>query len=487
MPEGNSAALDILGMSQDSRQIKPGFLFFALQGSKTDGNRHIKEAIERGAVAVVSELKTPPAPVSLSAVWIEVSDIVSAMGAMADLFYGHPSGGLTVFGVTGTNGKTTTTYFLESIIAACGGRAGVAGTVNYRLAGKTIEDSVNTTPISLHIQRLLAQFRQGGATHAAMEVSSHALALKRVDEIDFDAAIFTNLSRDHLDFHKTRGEYFEAKARLFDLLCRASSSKKNRVAVINHDDPACENLKRRCVDARVITYGLGAAQFRAENLQLGLAGTRFDIVFEGTRLHAEICLVGEHNVYNALAAAAAAIGLGMDPALVLKGLKALAVVPGRLEPVAAGQDFHVFVDYAHTDSALETVLSYLRKLPHNKLITVVGCGGDRDKTKRGPMGIAACDFSDLAIITSDNPRTEDPLAIIADIENGLKAAGRANYKIEPDRRAAIEEAVRLAEPNSIILLAGKGHENYQILKDKTIHFDDREAALAAIKGKAAGP
>ena len=478
-----SAEIEVAGMTHDSRELKPGYLFFALQGSKTDGNRHIKDAAARGASVIVSELEPPPAPLALTATWVQVADITAAMGLMADFFYGHPSGAMTVIGVTGTNGKTTTTYFLESIISACGGLPAVAGTINYRLGGRVLEDAVNTTPISAHIQRLLARFRDENATHVAMEVSSHALALGRVDQVDFDAAIFTNLKRDHLDFHKTREEYFEAKARLFELLGKPSSTKKRPIAVLNADDPTCESLKRRCAFAQVATYGLGAASHRAEDVEMSLGRTRFTIVYEGRRLPVEINLVGEHNVYNALGAASAALALGMDAEGVRAGLKNLSCVPGRLEPVDAGQDFHVFVDYAHTDSALETVLAYLTKLPHRKLITVVGCGGDRDRSKRGPMGSAACRTSDQVIITSDNPRSEDPLSIISDIEEGLKTAGHKNYKIEADRSRAIGDAIAMAGAGDVVLIAGKGHENYQILKDRTIHFDDRETALQALRSK----
>lgn len=481
---GGSEA-DIQGISHDSREIREGYLFFALAGAKTDGHRHIKDALKNGAAAIVSELEAPPPPISIPIPWVHTGDIVETMGRLSDRFYGHPSENLCVIGVTGTNGKTTTTYFLESLFKAAGHAAAVAGTINYRLRGKPLEEAVNTTPVAPHIQRLLAAFRDGGATHVAMEVSSHALSLRRVDEIDFDAAVFTNLRRDHLDFHGNREEYFKAKQRLFELLGKIASSKRTRVAAINADDPCAEALKRISTTSRVVTFGLGAAMLRAEALELSLSGTRFDLLFEGGRWPAEIRLVGQHNVMNALAAAAAVLGLGFKPAHVLEGLRSLECVPGRLEAVRASdkQDFHVFVDYAHTDSALETVLGYLKELPHRRLITVFGCGGDRDKTKRGPMGLAACEASDEVLITSDNPRCESPQDIIADIEKGLKSAGRRNYKVEVDRRRAIEGALSQAQTGDIILIAGKGHENYQILKDKTVPFDDRQIAREALKHK----
>lgn len=474
--------VEISGLRHDSRRVVPGDFFFALPGSKTDGNRHVKDACARGAAAVLSELAPPPPPALLPAAWVKTPDAMAAMGEVADAFFGRPSEAMTVIGVTGTNGKTTTTYLLEAIVSACGGSPAVAGTVNYRLRGEVLEKAANTTPISLELLRLFARFRDGGATHVAMEVSSHALALKRVEKVAFDAAVFTNLSQDHLDFHKTQQAYLEAKARLFDLLSRADSPKKRRVAALNADDPRADALRRRCIGCDVVLFGLRApkADCRVEGLEPRLDGARFSIDFRGKKIPVSIALVGEHNVYNALAAASAALALGLPPDGVAKGLAALKAVPGRLEPVEAGQGFHVFVDYAHTEEALRAVLAYLARLPHKRLITVVGCGGERDRTKRGPMAVAACESSDLAILTSDNPRGEDPLAILADMEEGLKQSRRKNYRILPDRGAAIEAAIREAGGGDVVLIAGKGHEDYQILKDRTIHFDDREAARAAL-------
>ncbi|MFA6316671.1 MAG: UDP-N-acetylmuramoyl-L-alanyl-D-glutamate--2,6-diaminopimelate ligase [Elusimicrobiota bacterium] len=472
----------VAGITHDSRRAAPGEVFFAVPSSRTDANRCVKDALQRGACAVVSELQAPPAPVSLGATWVRVPDIVPAMGRMADAFFGRPSAGLGVIGVTGTNGKTTVTYFLESIIAACGGMPAVVGTVNYRFQGRETK-AVNTTPISLELLRLLRRFKDEGATHVAMEVSSHALALRRADEVEFDAAVFTNLRRDHLDFHKTAEEYFQAKARLFELLCRADSSKKRRIAAVNGDDPRAAEVARAASEADVWTYGLKAGvRVTARDPALSPEGTRFELSIDGRRRECLIRLVGMHNVSNALAAAAAAAGLGFDEAGIAEGLSRLGTVPGRLEPVDAG-DFRVFVDYAHTDSAVETVLGYLRELPHGRLITVFGCGGDRDRTKRGPMGVAACRASDLAIVTSDNPRTEDPAAIIAEIEEGIKAAGLTNYAVVPDRREAIFSAVAEARAGDIVLIAGKGHEDQQILRERTVRFDDRETAREAVAAR----
>ena len=475
--------VNVSSLSHDSRSVAPGGVFFALPGSKTDGNRHAREALARGAVAVVSELEPPPPPAVMPGTWVVADDANETMGRIADAFFGHPSGTMTVVGVTGTNGKTTTTYFLESVVDAAGGLPGVVGTIESRLGGRRLSGAVNTTPISLELTRLLARMRDGGATHALLEVSSHALALKRVETVDFDAAIFLNISRDHLDFHKTTDAYFEAKGRLFDLLARAENRKRGKVAALNADDPRSHSLARRAIDCDVVNFGLTAAakDLRGTILSADLNGSRFSLDWRGRKLEASVRLPGAYNVLNALAAAAAMLGLGTPSDRVLAGLSSLGAVPGRLEPVAEGQDFHVFVDYAHTDSALENVLAMLGALPHRRVLTVIGCGGDRDRTKRGPMGEAACRASDLAWLTSDNPRSEDPLMILADMEAGVRAAGLQNYRIVPDRGEAIAAAVAEARAGDVVLIAGKGHEDYQILRDRTVPFDDREAARAALR------
>jgi UDP-N-acetylmuramoyl-L-alanyl-D-glutamate--2,6-diaminopimelate ligase len=478
-----SVNVPVSGLSHDSRAVAAGDAFFAMPGSRTDGNRHAREALAKGAVAVISELAAPPPPATTSGTWVQVADAAEAMARCADAFFAHPSGALTTIGVTGTNGKTTTTYLLEAAVAAAGGRPGVLGTIDYRLSGRRLEKAVNTTPISLELTRLLARLRDGGATHALMEVSSHALALKRVEAVDFDAAVFLNLTRDHLDFHKTVDDYFEAKARLFDLLARVDNKKSPKMAALNADDPRAHLLRRRAIGCDVVSFGLGAqaSDLRGTILAADLNGSRFSLDWRGRALEASIRLPGPHNVSNALAAAAALLGLGTPPEKVTAGLSALAAVPGRLESVAEGQDFHVFVDFAHTDSALETVLALLKTLPHRRILTVFGCGGDRDRTKRGPMGVAACRGSDLAFATSDNPRTEDPAAILADVEAGIRAAGLQNYRIVPERGEAVAAAIAQARTGDVVLIAGKGHEDYQILRDRTVPFDDREAARAALR------
>ena len=473
----------ISGLRHDSREVHAGDLFFAMPGVKTDGNRHAKQALDNGAVAVVSELAPPPPPAVMKGTWVQVADIAKAMACIADAYYGHPSGAMIVVGVTGTNGKTTTTYLLESIVNAAGGRPAVAGTIENRLNGKRLEKSLNTTPISLTLTRLLASFRDGRASHGLLEVSSHALALKRVENVDFDAAIFLNLTRDHLDFHKTTEAYFDAKARLFDLLARADNKKSPKVAALNFDDPRAHLLVKKAVGCEVIRFGMtsGATDLKGNIRKTDLNGTTFEVTFRGKKYDAQVRLPGRHNVENAMAAAAAMLGLTTSPEKVFNGITALRAVPGRLESIDEGQDFHVFVDYAHTDSALETILSLLRSLPHQRLITVVGCGGDRDKTKRGPMGIAACRGGDLAILTSDNPRSEDPMSILNDIKTGIRASGLQNYRIVPDRAEAITGAIAMARCGDVVLIAGKGHEDYQILADRTIEFDDREVARASLK------
>lgn len=490
---GRSGALDleIRGIAYDSRACSDGFLFFAVPGSCTDGNRFVRQAVERGAHAILSELPPPPAPLALlrsreperPVTWIQARNAIESMSRVACRFHEAPSRSLTVIGITGTNGKTTTAYLLESILDCAGTVAGVLGTVNHRLGGRELEASRNTTPLSPDLQRLLRVLLERGASHAVLEVSSHALALHRVDHVDFDAAVFTNLHRDHLDYHKTPEGYFQAKARLFSLLGRADSSKKRRSAFLNADDPAFDRLSARVTGARIFSYGAApGAELRAWEVRADPRGTSFRLRYQGAQWEARIRLIGSHNVHNALAAAGPALWLGLPAARVLEGLQRLERVPGRLEPVAPpDHPFQVFVDFAHTDSALKRVLSTLRELPHRRILTVFGCGGDRDKTKRGPMGRAACAASDRVFVTSDNPRGEDPGAILLQIEAGIRTGGRKNYRIIPDRREAILEAVRGAGRGDIVLIAGKGHETTQILRDKTLPFDDREAAREALR------
>ncbi|HAT72726.1 MAG TPA: UDP-N-acetylmuramoyl-L-alanyl-D-glutamate--2,6-diaminopimelate ligase [Elusimicrobia bacterium] len=475
---------DIAIVTNDSRQAGPGALFFALPGARTDGANFIGQALEKGAAAVVCAADAPARTRAdfPGAVFLKTAALSMALSKAAANFYGHPSGKLKVFGITGTKGKTTTAYLLESILARAGARPGVVGTIDYRVGGRVLAAAANTTPLAHTLQELLSQMVAARASAAVIEVSSHALALGRVEDVDFDVAVFTNLQRDHMDFHKDRENYFQAKARLFELLAR--SPKQDRRAVINADDERAPALiKSLTKDLPVITFGIDApADFRAGDIEMLDGRSRFVLTAGGERLPVRLNLLGRHNIYNALAALAAAAAAGIPLPTAVEGAEALKNVPGRLERVDAGQDFTVFVDYAHTDAALENVLSSLKTLPHGRIITVFGCGGDRDRTKRGPMGRVSCGLSDIAIVTSDNPRTEDPARIFADIELGIK--GRFdNYEIIPDRGAAIARAVAQARKGDIILIAGKGHETYQILKDRTVHFSDAEAAAEAIRGK----
>ena len=486
------ASLEISGVEFDSRRVVPGCAYFALPGTKTDGNRFVRQAAQAGAVAVFSELAAPPAPMELSGprgplAWVRVPDALAAMSEAAAAFYGDPSAAMTVVGVTGTNGKTTTTWLLESIASRAGRVPGVIGTTGHRLRGRSLEAAQNTTPLSADLMRLMARMRDGGGDFVAMEVSSHGLSLKRADGVRFDAAVLTNLHSDHLDYHGTQEAYLEAKARLFALLERPDAGKTRRAAVLNRDDSSYALFRHRIQAVPCVSYGLSPeADYRAEALVLSQNGTMFNLRAKETALSVRIRLVGEHNVYNALAAAAAALELGFPEKAVVDGLGALECVPGRLEPVEAGQPFSVFVDFAHTARALASVLSTLSSLPHRRLITVFGCGGDRDRSKRAPMGAAAARASDLVVATSDNPRTEDPVSILREVEGGLRSVGRENYRIVPDRREAIREALASAQAGDVVLIAGKGHETTQILKDRVVPFDDREAAREALKDLARG-
>ena len=487
--EGSGAAAEgrdtvISAVINDSRQAVPGALFFALPGAKTDGALFARQALEKGAAAVISAAPLPPEITAAfpRAIFVRAADISRVLSRAAANFHDDPSSRLKVFGITGTKGKTTTAYLLEKILLQAGAVPGVIGTIDYRVGGKVLAQAANTTPLAHTLQETLARMSGAGASAAVMEVSSHALALGRVEDVQFDCAVFTNLQRDHLDFHKDGESYFQAKARLFDLL--EASPKGNKCAVINADDERAPWLiKRLAGKVRTLTFAIeNEADFRASDLKILEGETRFTLKTPAGEFQVKLALLGRHNAYNALAAIAAAAAGGLDPRAAAAGAEALANVPGRLERVDAGQDYTVFVDYAHTDAALENVLSNLGLMPHKRIITVFGCGGDRDRTKRAPMGAVACALSDLAIITSDNPRSEDPLAIIDDIEKGVTDK-YDNYEVLPDRRDAIEKAILQAGKGDIVLIAGKGHETYQILKDRTVHFSDAETAAAAIRKK----
>jgi UDP-N-acetylmuramyl-tripeptide synthetase len=465
--------LDIKGVSDDSRNVLPGWLFIARNGYDQDGSRFISDAVKNGAIAVVAEAR---ANTPANIVRISVRDMRSALSVIADNFYSHPSKKIRVVGVTGTNGKTTVTYIIESILKAAGKEAGVIGTINYRFKGKVIP-AKNTTPGSVELQSMMADMAARGVKYAVLEVSSHSLDQGRADRILFDAAVFTNVTGDHLDYHKTMSRYFSAKKRLFGKL------KPNGVAVLNKDDKRVASLegvfKRQ--GKKVITYG-GRADVRAEDVRLSMDGTSFNLIFKKRSFKVRTGLIGMHNVSNILAAFAASVAIGIPEKAILQGISRSKDVPGRLEAVDEGQPFKVFVDFAHTEDAILNVLKLLRGVAPGRIITVFGCGGDRDRTKRPRMGKAACSLSDRVIITSDNPRSEDPMDIIRQIELGIREEF-SNYDIVADRRKAIERAVAAASDGDIVILAGKGHESCQIMKDETLPFDDREVAKDILREK----
>jgi UDP-N-acetylmuramoyl-L-alanyl-D-glutamate--2,6-diaminopimelate ligase len=480
--------VDVTGIATDSRAVRPGDVFFALAGQQTDGRRHAADAVARGAVAVVAESLVDVA----GATRIVTDAVRPLLGRAAARLAGDPSADIVLAGVTGTNGKTTTTWLLESIWRAAGHRPGVIGTIAYRYDGAS-RAAPFTTPEAPALQGLLAEMRAAGTTHVAMEVSSHALALDRVAGTRFDAAVFTNLTRDHLDFHGTIEAYAEAKARLFlDVL--PAGGKRDPVAVVNGDDPAGAALLAR-LGTRSVDFAVRArAAVRPEGVESTLAGMRGCLALGGRSVPFACRLVGAPHLENVLAATATAWALGVAPEAIVAGLGAAAPPPGRLEQIA-GPGFTVVVDYAHSPDALARCLAVLRPLTHRRLITVFGCGGDRDRGKRPLMGEAAARASDLVVLTSDNPRTEPPEQILADVEVGVRAAdlprlaapsGDARgWLVEPDRRAAIALAIRAARPGDLVLVAGKGHEDYQIVGTEKRHFDDREEVVRAL-GAAGG-
>jgi len=466
---------EITAIAYDSRRVKPGTLFVALRGEKVDGSQFLEQAIAAGAEAVVSETSE----FRTRATNITVADARRALADLAAAFYQYPARALKVAGVTGTNGKTTTAFLLKHICEVTMHRCGLIGTVRYEV-GERILPAARTTPESLDLQDLLWQMRSAGCKAVAMEVSSHALMQERVRGVEFDAAIFTNLTQDHLDYHKTMDAYFEAKARLFTGL--AEQTKKKGQAVINADDRHGAQLAARIAkDTPVITFGVGArADFRASNVRIDFNGTSYQLDAGGKSYLVRLPQIGQFNVYNSLAAIAGAYALGVD---VRSGVLALAnapAVPGRLEAVPAQRNFRVFVDYAHTDDALLNVIKTCRELNPARLIVVFGCGGSRDKTKRPRMGAVVDQHADFSIVTSDNPRQEDPLAIIEDIQPGMT---RGRYEVIVDRKEAIFKAIAMAAPRDIVLIAGKGHETYQEFADHTAPFDDVAVARQALEVK----
>ncbi len=469
----------ISGLAIDSRRVVPGNLFFALPGLRADGATFIDEAVSRGAVAIVTPKlpALPPARVT----FIQVADARAALATVAQRYYGFPDRDMTVVGVTGTNGKTTVTHLLKHLLNG-DQRVGLLGTISYDLGVRTVP-AYRTTPESLDVYGLMAQMRDAGCKHAVMEVSSHGLDQQRVRGLQFGAAVFTNLTRDHLDYHKTFDAYFAVKTRLFT----GETGPAPKVAVVNLDDPYGEKLAakidREVRAARLVTFGENPrAQVRAENLGLNFTNTTFRLVWPGGALEVNSPLIGRYNVSNLLAATATAWGLGRDPAVVLARLKQFKGVPGRMERIDEGQPFNVLVDYAHTDDALRNALGMLRPITPGRLFVVFGCGGNRDRTKRPLMVRAVQESADFAFATADNPRTEALTQIFDDMRAGVTAPEKITWI--DDRRRAISLALDACQPGDCLLVAGKGHESYQEFADTVFPFDDRQVVRELIGIKA---
>jgi UDP-N-acetylmuramoyl-L-alanyl-D-glutamate--2,6-diaminopimelate ligase len=467
----------VKGITDDSREVKNGYIFACMPAVydsdyahwvyNTDGHNYITDAINRGAAVVV--LQDPSYMKSDSeATCIHVRDTRYALAKMSAEFYGNPADKLIMVGITGTNGKTSTSYLSKAVLEAGNLKTGILGTITHRIAGKDTPAGM-TTPVAHRLQKMLSDALSEDFDSVVMETSSHALELKRVDGIGFDVGVFTNITQDHLDFHKDMAGYLGSKTRLFSHLMKVN---KSAFAVVNADDPASQHIIRN-TKAKVITYAVNSeADLKVMDFQPSVDGLFFRTRIQGDKeLKVKLQLLGEYSLYNALAAMGVGISQGLDLEVIKTGLESVPLVPGRFEKVDCGQDYTVVVDYAHTPDALERVLSAAKKLTKGKLISVFGCGGDRDKGKRPLMGRVATALSDYSVITSDNPRTEDPLEIISHIKAGAEDQG---YEAIPDRREAIRRALEIAEAGDMVVIAGKGHENYQILKDGRIHFDDRE-------------
>jgi UDP-N-acetylmuramoyl-L-alanyl-D-glutamate--2,6-diaminopimelate ligase len=468
----------VTGLTADSRRVARGDAFVAVPGFKQDARRFVPDAVGRGAALVVTEGQ---ALNGVGVAQVLVPSARRALAALAGAYWDHPSRALTLVGITGTNGKTTTSYLVDALLRARGDATGILGTIQY-VVGDEIRPAGQTTPEALEIESMLAAMRERGVRGVAMEVSSHALALSRVDALAFDVAVFTNLTQDHLDFHGTLDEYGRAKRRLFELL--AASPKPRRAAVVNGDDPAGARMVAG-LGLETLTFGLGPDnRVRATEWTSTLEGVRLHVSTPAGGLTLVSPLIGEHNVMNLLAGVGVGLALGLRPDAVAQALGGVQTVPGRFEQVRAGQPFLVIVDYAHTPDALERVLTTARKITTGRLGVVFGCGGDRDRTKRPIMGEIAARLADHAWITSDNPRSEDPDAIVAEVAVGAARVRREGDMRLADRHAAIEAALEWARPRDTVVIAGKGHETYQIVGSNVLPFDDREVARRLLLEKA---
>lgn len=470
-----SGSPEITSLAYDSRRVSLGSLFICIRGEKFDGHEFVGAAVSAGASAVVVEdVDCVPEVPSIA-----VPDARKAMASLANTFYDFPSRKLKLAGVTGTKGKTTTTYLIQGILSRAYGQAGVIGTLGARLGELEIPLD-RTTPESVDLQEILAEMVRYGASAAVMEVSSHALALRRTEGCEYDVGIFTNLTHDHLDFHGTLEDYLATKLTLFSGYPPASGKKFT--GVINVDDPS-GRMVVETTHGNVVTYGIQkAADIRAQNISASPNGVSFDLEGMGPKNRIDLKLGGVFNVYNALAAIGTAVALGIDMETVKPGLESVSSVPGRFQSVDCGQDFGVVVDYAHSPDSLENILRSARELTSGRLLVVFGCGGDRDTAKRPVMGRIAAELADVCVVTSDNPRSEEPKAIIDQILAGMEN-GKADVCSLIDRREAIERALSLARPGDLVVIAGKGHETYQIFKDRTVHFDDREVVREALSGQ----
>ena len=479
---GGGADGPVTGVEYDSRRVQPGSVFVAMKGGSTDGNRYVEKAIAAGALGVITDSPQKFDHLLVFEAGLPVLEVEHGRRALAQAsaaFFGHPERKLAATGITGTNGKTTTAFLIESLLNAAARKAVLVGTIEYHVAGE-VRPSVHTTPESRDLFELMAEGVARGATELVTEVSSHGLDQGRATGLNFDVAVFTNLTRDHLDYHETMEKYFAAKRLLFD----GTVYPAPRVAVINAHDPRSNELAEasRKAGAEVRTYGIGQGDWRAASYTLTPSGAALELETPAGAARVNSRLAGEVNILNLLAALTAAHARGVAFADLVEFIPRLQPVPGRFQSVDAGQPFTVIVDYAHTDDALRNLTALARQMTAQsgkRVITVFGCGGDRDRTKRPKMGLAAGEGSDFVIATSDNPRSEEPMAILAEVEPGLKTT-HVRYTIEPDRAAAIQKAVQLAEPDDIVLIAGKGHEKEQILATGVIHFDDVEVALSAL-------